>query len=131
MEIIIKNHTTTILDPNEEIVRSLQKRLSFVDKSKQYQLKRMSKSVWSRNSPAFDAIKAQVNKTLLVEEPNQISFPSGLLTLVDDIISSISITDQRSDTGKKIALPWKNKPYSLFGITSGKRSICSRSTGGV
>ena len=113
MEIIIKNHTTTVLDPSKEITRSLQKRLSFVDKSKQYQLKRMSKSVWSKNSPAFDAVKAQVDRTLLVEEPNQISFPSGLLILVNDIISSISITDLRSETGKKIALPWKNKPYAL------------------
>lgn len=110
---MIQNHTTSILDPTEDVALDLRRRLSFVDKSKQYQLKRMSKSVWSRNSPAFDQVKAQVNQTLLTEKDGVLSFPSGLLFQVDEIISSISRVDSRKDTGTKIALPWKKKPYDL------------------
>jgi superfamily II DNA or RNA helicase len=83
--------------------------LSFVDKSKQYQLKRMEKNPWQKASPQYKILKSQVTGTLVKKINGDIVIPSGFAYLLNDM----DIVDNRHDTGKSISLPWKHKPFDL------------------
>jgi len=114
MNITIHNDTTILANVDENLRDALRKELSFVDKSKQYQLKRLSKSVWGKNSPQAAKLKTEIHQCLLSENPNgTLSFPSGLSGSFPDILSGFSINDQRYETGTKIALPWAEKPNTM------------------
>jgi len=114
MNIIIKNDKTTIVGADESAHNAFQSRLSYTDKSKQYQLKRISKSIWGKTSQRADDLKKEIDQCLLVDnDDGSCSFPTGLLNEVADLISSIDIQDLRHDTGAKISLPWVNKPHDL------------------
>lgn len=114
MNITIYNHTTILANPDENLREILRDKLSFVDKSKQYQLKRLSKSVWGKNSKRATELKNEINQCLLNELPDgTANFPSGLFGSYPDILSQFPIQDLRCETGHKIALPWVNKPASM------------------
>jgi len=110
MKAIVTNKTITILDATPKYEQYITDILSFVDKSKQYQLRRMEKNPWQKNSPHYHKIKAESTGCLVVKQDNKIIIPSGFAyTLNNDM----DIEDLRSSTGDKIALPWKKKPFDL------------------
>lgn len=113
--IIIKNDSLLIENPSAQLKSFIQNNLCYVDKSKQYQLRRMAKNLWSRNSALYAKLQDEVKGKLYTEHSNgDISISSSLYEMVrPELDSSISISDLRSETGKKIALPWVKKPHAL------------------
>ena len=111
MNIIITNKITTITDIEDYILDVLRDRLSFVDKSKQYQLKRLSKTVWGKTSQRAAQLKDEIEQTIVeVAQDGTVSIPTRVLDLVSDVLPLSSAQDLRCDTGIKIPLPWVNKP---------------------
>lgn len=108
MKAIITNKFTVVQNPTNEILQNLKRLLSYTDKSKQYQLRRMQRNPFQRNSGYMKKLQKEVNGTLLKDLNGHAAFNSGLAYLVEGIME---IEDQRCDTGKKIAFPWKKKPF--------------------
>lgn len=107
MDIIIHNKNIVIKGADDNFKDYLRTHLSYTDKSKEYMLRRMEKNPFQRNSPAYFAAKKEMSGCLLVEDGDELIVPSGFADLFNDM----NPTDKRCDTGKKIALPWKNKPF--------------------
>jgi superfamily II DNA or RNA helicase len=103
-----------ITDPSQDLRRFIQSELTYTDKSKQYQLRRMSKNLWQRNSPLYDKLKNEVSGALYEEiAPDKISLSSGFYHLLKDKLNILAPMDMRSETGKKVVLPWAKKPHDL------------------
>lgn len=109
MDIQINNSEITIKDYTSDFSKKLHELLSYVDKSKQYQIRKMSRNVFSRNSDYYKKLVASQNGTLVDEQSGVITVPSGFAYL----FKNHSYIDNRKETGKQIALPWKKKPYEL------------------
>lgn len=107
MNVEISNNEIIISDYTPEYAKKLNELLSYTDKSKQYQLRKMSKNPFSRNTPYYKKLAENVQGTLVTEENGVITIPSGFAYL----FKNMSFTDNRKDTGKQIALPWKTKPH--------------------
>lgn len=101
-EIIIKNYTS-------DFSKKLGELLSYTDKSKEYQLRKMSKNPFKRNTPYYKQLTASIKGSLLSENNGIISIPSGFAYL----FKNQSFIESRKDTGKQVALPWKNKPHDM------------------
>jgi superfamily II DNA or RNA helicase len=99
-EIIIKNYTS-------DFSKKLNEMLSYTDKSKQYQIRKMSRNVFSRNSDHYKKLVASQEGTLVDERSGVITVPSGFAYL----FKNNQIIDNRKDTGKQVAFPWKTKPH--------------------
>jgi superfamily II DNA or RNA helicase len=111
--IAIYNDRLIITDPSQEMRKFIHSELTYTDKSKQYQLRRMAKNMWQRNSPAYKQLQSQVNGTLYEDvAPNQMAVSSCFVELLKGKFDSIPV-DLRKDTGKKVSLPWVKKPYDL------------------
>lgn len=103
-----------ITDPSDELRKFVKDNLTYTDKAKQYQLRRMAKNPWQRSSPLYAQLQKEVNGSLYEEiAPDKIAMSSGFYKLLKDKINCIAPMDLRSETGKKIALPWVKKPYDL------------------
>ena len=113
MNITLTNEKLQFVDPTDDIIQFAKTNLSYTDKSKQYQLKRMSKNPWMRNSPAFAALQATVKGKVFELDGNILSTPSGFVELFNQNFPGLVYTDTRCETGSKIALPWVKKPYDL------------------
>ena len=112
MKIIITNKSATIVDPSSDLIEELWSRFSYKDKSKEFQLKKMSKNPFLRNSQAYKDISQSLDHSLLTQNPDgSVSFPVGLLSKFD--VSGYEVEDLRKETGLKINLPWKTKPFDL------------------
>lgn len=113
--VLANNDWLTIKDPTPAMVQWADKELSYTDKSKQYQLRCMAKNMWSRNSPAYAKLQAEAKGQLhIVGSLGELLIPATFYTKFAGIYSNqISVTDQRKETGKKVALPWVKKPYDL------------------
>lgn len=112
MKAVITNKFTIIQNPTSDIVLNLKNQLSYKDKQIEYQVKRMERNPFQRNSGYLKHLKKQVNQTLLKQmEGGHIAFNSGLSYNIDS--ASMSIEDRRCETGSVIALPWHKAPYSL------------------
>jgi len=115
-EITIDNARLVVANPTPELSEFIKERLSYVDKSKQYQLRKMGKSPWQRAQPAYAKLKSEVEGVLYQEADcgMSIGMSSGFLGLLRDNFSDLSIVgDERHETGKKIVIPWAVKPYAL------------------
>jgi len=113
MKIIINNDITTIEDISDSLRDKIHSTLKYVDKSKQYQLKRLSKSTWGLRSPQYAKLKNEVNGLVykILDNGNyEISS-----CFYKDIVEGVDadIVDNRKTTGKTIALPWVKKPHDL------------------
>lgn len=97
------------LDPGIE--SEIRRELSYVDKSKQYQLERMKRNPFHRSSDLIDKLTKESQGELCHKDGNSLIVPSGFATLVKRYISNV--VDHRHDTGPVIALPWVN-PKSIF-----------------
>lgn len=113
MNIILTNEKLEFTDPTDDIVAFAKTRLSYVDKSKQYQLKRMAKNPWLRTSPAYAELQKTVKGKVFEIQDNILTTPSGFVDIFLQNFPTINYTDCRKETGTKIALPWVNKPYDL------------------
>ena len=110
MQVLIENDKITVQDPTPELLSVIHKNLSYKDKSKQYQLKRMSRSPWARTSPLYKKLQSEVNGQLFTYENNRLIFPSTFSHLCP--VDSNTI-DSRKETGVTLPLPWMKKPFDL------------------
>lgn len=107
------NERLEFVDPTDELVDFVKKNLSYVDKAKQFQLKRMSKNPWMRTTPAYAALQQTVKGKVFTHEDNVLTMPSGFSELFVENFPNENYTDLRKETGTKISLPWDHKPYDL------------------
>jgi superfamily II DNA or RNA helicase len=104
----IENHEIIISDPTDTFRRYLRDHLSYTDKSKEYQIRKMEKNPYTRGSVQLKKMKAEMSGNLLVEnQDGSLTIPSGFSHLVE----KIDVDDLRKDTGITITLPWVNKPH--------------------
>lgn len=114
MNIVINNNTTSIDSINQKLIDQISSLLSFTDKSKQYQLKRLSKSVWGKSSQKAAQLKTEIHQSLVVvKSDTSIEIPTRLLHLITPIVDISRAQDLRCDTGTKISLPWVNRPSTM------------------
>jgi len=111
MKIIVNNDNTIIYDFSESLGNAVKNLLSYEDKSKKYQIKKMAKSVWLRNSPLYKKLLQQVNGVLYEIKDNSIIFPTTFFNEFESFYIGADITDNRTETGTKIICPWVEKPF--------------------
>lgn len=111
MKAILENKRIHIVDPTNKLRDHLADILSYTDKSKEYQIRRMEKNVFTRNSAIVQKLKDDMNGSLLIENNDgSLEIPSGFDFLLDN---SITKEDLRTDTGPVIALPWITQPHVM------------------
>jgi hypothetical protein len=123
------------LDPDLE--SDIRSRLSYVDKSKQYQLNKMKRNPFSRSSALYQKLLSESEGELCRKDGDTLIVPSGFFTLIKS--KNIRIVDQRHETGPIIALPWANassvfqlRPYQEEAVdasTKNFRGIINLATG--
>jgi superfamily II DNA or RNA helicase len=111
--VAIYNDKLVITNPTDALRSFVKEHLSYTDKSKQYQLRRMSKSIWSRSTPLYAQLQKEVKGKLYEEVDDKIITSSCFVELLKPLFNCQSILDLRGQTGKTIALPWVKKPYDL------------------
>ena len=109
----VHNDHIMIEDFSDDVKNYVDKMLTYTDKSKQYQLRRMARNVWQRNSPAYAQLQKEVKGKLYEEVGNKLIVSSCFLNLLQDELSLKINVDNRCETGKKVVLPWINKPHQL------------------
>ena len=110
----LDNAYFTVLDPTDDFVKFIKKNLSYKDKSKAYQLRRLGRTSWGRTSANYQKLKDESQGFLFTDLSNgSTAIPAGLFhaDLLNDF--QFNITDTSRLTGKTVALPWINKPYDL------------------
>lgn len=128
MKIVITNKFTLVQNPTNEILQNLKRLLSYTDKGKQYQLKRAQKNPFQRNAGWIKKLEKEVHGTLLKDMNGHAAFNSGLAYLVEGVME---IEDRRCETGKKIAFPWKKKPFDPREYQQEAIDICLNNWRGV
>lgn len=117
MQVTIENDFTTISGAPTPLQNSIQLELTYTDKSKQYQLRRLSKTVWGRTSQLYKQLQQEVNGKLYEMKGNDILVSSAFYGYLQENfpkeMAAASITDNRKLNGAKIVVPWVNKPYGL------------------
>lgn len=110
MKTIISNSAIRITDPSSIIESEMGDLLAYKDKSKEYQLKKMSKNPFSRGTKLYAELLASSSGTLLVKEGDTLIIPPGFS---EDILSLIpDAEDVRHDTGVIISLPWADSSFT-------------------
>ena len=110
MRAIIRNDKITVLNPSSTVLSHLSKALSYKDKSKEFQLRRMGKNPFTRKSAHYLKLQKEVHGSLLEQLPNgDVEIPSGFAHL----ISNMEIEDKRYINGEDVSLPWHNRPFDL------------------
>src|ERR1700677_3409493 len=111
--VVVYNDHLVIEDFSSDVKEFADRVLTYTDKSKQYQLRRMSRSVWQRNSPAYAQLKKEVKGSLYQEIGNKLVMSSCFVNTLQGELGLFISADNRTETGKKIALPWVNKSQTL------------------
>ena len=111
MKAVVTNNITVIKDASDVVRHDLRQLLSYKDKSKQYQLSRMARNPFQRNSSYYDKMVKEAQGSLLLEKAGSdiLVIPSALSHLIEKM--GIDIEDRRAETGKTVPLPWKTKPF--------------------
>jgi superfamily II DNA or RNA helicase len=110
MEITINNNSIVVQQPNE-ILNDFIKTLEYVDKSKEFQAKRMEQSFYWRNSQALEEIRAQVCSTVYKRSGDTFIIPAGF---TDQIIAlKQPFEDKRTQNKQSLHFPWVKKPWDL------------------
>ena len=110
--VVVHNDHLIIEDFSSDVKEFAEQTLTYTDKSKQYQLRRMGRNVWSRNSPLYAQLKSEVKGSLYTEVGNKLVMSSCFASLIQSELNLQVVTDNRVETGKKISLPWINKPQT-------------------
>lgn len=113
MKIYVSNSLICIENPTQTVSNTIKSDLVYRDKSKDYQIKKMMRSPWHRNSPLLKKLQSEVSGSLFKEDGNKLYFSSAIYDEYSYLFNGASITDDRKETGLKIVLPWVNKPYDL------------------
>jgi len=112
MNIILTNNKLEIEDASPEVKVFVKTNLSYTDKAKAYQLKRMAKNPWQRNSPLYKQIQQSVHGEVFEESGSKLTMASGFIDLLVQEFPLLNFSDLRNETGHKIVLPWIKKPYT-------------------
>lgn len=128
MHAIITNKFTIIKNPTPIILQSLTDLLSYEDKAIKYQLKRMERNPFQKDSGYYKKLQKEANGCLLKPMGSHVAFNSGLSYLIDE---KMEIEDKRIETGSKISYPWKKKPYSLRPYQQEAVNVCSQNWRGI
>jgi superfamily II DNA or RNA helicase len=113
MEVIITNKFTVVKSPSDDIVRGLKSMLTYRDKQKAYQLRRLKNNPFKRNTPYVKKLEKEVDCCILKDiKGGHVAFNSGLSYIIEGK-SRFTIEDRRIETGKTVSLPWQKKPFSL------------------
>ena len=94
-----------------DIESELRNQLSYVDKSKQYQLKRMRRNPFAASPALLAQLESESQGTLLKKDNNSLIVPSGFASLVQSLIPNT--IDNRKETGDIIPLPWANANQAI------------------
>ncbi len=114
MSITISNDKLVITNPSEDILDFVKDQLTYTDKSKQYQLRRMAKSPFLRATPLYKKLQQEVKGKLYEETASGISMSACFLDMIRGEFPSEAVSvDTRCETGNKIIVPWINKPCAL------------------
>jgi len=105
----IDNNTIKITSADENIKSFLKDNLSYKDKSKEYQLRRLGKNPFNKKTAHYRKLQSEVYGSLYEELNGDIIIPSGFAHLID----IADTEDNRCDTGDVISLPWKTKPFDM------------------
>jgi superfamily II DNA or RNA helicase len=128
MKAIITNKFTVLQNPSQTVLRSLKELMSYEDKSVKYQLRRMEKNPFQRNSGYYKKLQKEVKGSLLRDMNGHAAFNSGLAYLIED---KVEIEDRRKDTGKKISFPWKKKPFDPRPYQEEAIEVCMNNWRGI
>jgi len=109
MRIEIQNKTISISGYTELFAKNLREALTFTDKAKEYQLRRMTNNIYTRFSPLVKKLESEIEVCLVNESDGVITIPAGFAYM----FSGESVVDMRKDTGVKVAYPWVKKPFDL------------------
>ena len=113
MKAIITNKFILLRNPTLVVKRSLKELLSYKDKSKAYQLRRMANNPFLKRSPQYKKLQQEAEGCLLKELPNgDLVFSSGFVHYIQS--ANIEIEDRRIQTGKTIPLPWKKRTFDPY-----------------
>lgn len=107
----IFNDIIRIEDIDPILESEIKRQLSYVDKSKQYQIRRMRKNPFYASSPLLAKMQQESEGALCTKDGNSLIVPSGFATLIKSLIPNT--IDSRKDTGPVVALPWAS-PTSTF-----------------
>jgi superfamily II DNA or RNA helicase len=137
VKITLNNDFLIVEDPSDSLLNVANEELVYTDKSKQYQLKRLMKSPWSRNSPLVKQLQQEVNGKLFEINGNVFKTSASFFTLLESEFNNCSVQDKRKDTGKNITIPWVNKPHDLrpyqleavSAMTTNFRGVVNMATG--
>lgn len=111
MKVTVNNDIIQIDNPSVLLDIAIREELTYTDKSKQYQLKRMAKSAWSRNSPLYKQLQQEVKGKLYQENNGSLLISAAFYDHFKDLFKDAAIIDNRKETGAKIVCPWINKPF--------------------
>lgn len=103
----------TVSGASPAVLQSLQSELTYTDKAKQYQLRRLGKTRWGRMSDNYKKLQQEVQGQLYEMNGSDITFSSCFYKAFDVLLNGATIVDNRKETGKKIVVPWVKKPYAL------------------
>lgn len=108
MKAVLENNKIVIESPTEALKRYLMDTLSYTDSSKEYQIRKMERNIFSRNSPLLKKLKSELHGNLVQELPDgSLQIPSGFAHL----LKKIPLEDKRKETGANVAYPWATKPF--------------------
>ena len=113
MQINVANDKLTISGADPQLIAQLQSELTYTDKSKQYQLRRLSKTRWGQMSPLYKKLQQEVHGQLYEMSGSDLVMNSAFYGHFADVLANGTIVDSRKETGSKIVVPWKKKPFDL------------------
>ena len=113
MIVTINNDEIIAENPTDSLVNLVTSELVYKDKAKQYQLRRMARNPWSRNSPLYKQLQQEVDGKLYKTDGNKLIFSSCFYSYIQSELVGHQITDNRKETGTKIVVPWVKKPHNL------------------
>jgi len=93
------------------IESEIRQRLTYTDKSKQYQLNRMKNNPFSRSSDLYKKLSEEITGELCSKDGDTLVVMSGFLSLIKEFVDNI--IDHRKDTGPVVSLPWAT-PKATF-----------------
>lgn len=112
MKALITNKLLVIKDPTNRVKTFVKDTLSYRDKSKIYELKRRSKQPLFKFTSEYKELKEQCSGEMYKELPGGHLVMSAGFAYICDAYNIPVERDDRCETGKNIALPWKDKPFS-------------------
>jgi len=112
MNAIITNKLIIIKDPTSVFEQEMSKRLSYKDRSKEFQLRRLASNPANKYTAFYKKLQREAHGSMLHRLPEgHLAMSAGFAKII--IESGIDYEDRRALTGTTVPLPWKSKPYPL------------------